>query len=399
MPIGAEKVGLMAAAGAGVGNYFGDGSLGNCTFGASSITQTGDSTSIDTVLTTGSEAGGPGSSSYGGSVLNSSACYELTVLNKSGSYDGDMVVANFKDLTIDASVTLTTDQPGRGILVYVDGNCTINGALSMSARGGYSNPTSSGGSDSSAVSATGIRLPLLTSGGSETLSAADFAGAGNAAVAAVANQPEISGDGTIFTISRNGTAGGVFGGSAPTAGTTGGATITTGGGGQGGNAGSGSGGNGALAGVFCGGSGGGGCAGSDGPNGTAGTAYGGPGGNGGSAGTYSANGGGGNPGGTPSGGSYPYYGGNGTGGLIILLVSGDLTIASGGHIQSIGQNGGYRHGSSDGTGGGSGGGAFFGLYAGTFSNSGTISMAGGTNNGVQGAKAGAAGGHYEVQIS
>ena len=37
------------------GNYFGTGSLGNCQFGASAITQTGDSVAIDTVLTTGSE--------------------------------------------------------------------------------------------------------------------------------------------------------------------------------------------------------------------------------------------------------------------------------------------------------------------------------------------------------
>jgi hypothetical protein len=381
------------------GNYYGDGSLGNCTFGASSITQTSDTAAIDTVLTTGSEAGGPGTNPYGTSCLNPSATYALTVPSKNGSYDGDMVVANFKDLTINASVTLTTDQPGRGILVYVDGDCTINGALSMSARGGYSNPTASGGSDASAVSATGIRLPLLTSGGSETLSAADFAGAGNTVVAAVANQQAISSSGTIFTISRNGTAGGLPRSTLPPAGTTGGTTISTGGGGAGGDAGSGSGGAGAIGGVFGGGSGGGGCAGSDGPNGTAGTAYGGPGGNGGSAGSYSANGGGGNPGGSPSGGSNPRSGGDGTGGLIILLVSGDLTIASGGHIQSIGKNGGYSGGSTDGTGGAAGGGAFFGLHAGTLSNSGTISVIGGTNNTVQGAQVGANGGHYETQVS
>lgn len=393
MPLGANKVALYGAAGI-KGNYFGNGSLGNCTFGASSITQTSDTVAIDTVLATGSEAGGPGSSSYG-DVLNPSACYEFTVLNKSGSYDGDMLVANFKDLTINASVTLTTDQPGRGILVYVDGDCTINGALSMSARGGFSNPTASGGSDSSAVSATGIRLPILTASGTDTLSAADFAGAGNAAVASAANQPGIAGNGTIFTINRDGTAGGVHGGSSPSAGATGAKTISTGGGGSGGNAGSGTPGTGAIAGVFGGGSGGGGSSGES--AGDNAVAYGGAGGNG-NGSSYSANGGAGNPGGTASGGSHPRNGGNGTGGLIILLVSGNLTIASGGYIQSIGQNGGYRNGSSDGTGGGSGGGAFFGLYSGSFSNSGTISMAGGVNNNVQGAQNGAAGGHHQAQI-
>ena len=67
MPLGAEKVGLMGASGAASSpNYFGDGSLGDCQFGASAITQSGDSVAIDTVLSTGSESGGPGSNSYGG---------------------------------------------------------------------------------------------------------------------------------------------------------------------------------------------------------------------------------------------------------------------------------------------------------------------------------------------
>ena len=92
----------------------------------------------------------------------------LTVPSKNGSYDGDMYVANFANLTIDASVTLSTDQPTRGMLIYVDGDCVINGALSMTARGGFSNPTTSGGSDSSAVNASGLQLGLLTSGGSQT---------------------------------------------------------------------------------------------------------------------------------------------------------------------------------------------------------------------------------------
>ena len=379
------------------GNYYGDGSLGNCTFGASSITQTSDSTAIDTVLTTGSEAGGPGTSSYGSEVLNSTACYELTVPSKSGSYDGDMVVANFKDLTINASVTLTTDQPGRGILIYVDGDCTINGALSMSCRGGYSNPTTSGGSDTSAVSATGIRLPLLTASGTDTLSAADFAGAGNTAVTAVANQGAISSNGTIFTISRDGTSGGVMGGSAPSNGTTGAKTISTAGGGNGGSgSGAGTGGSGGLAGVFGGGSGGGGGQDTTGENAVA---YGGKGGDGLTGSAYSSRAGAGNPGGTGYGGSHPRDGGNGTGGLIILLVNGNLTIASGGSIVSKGSNGGYYNGGSDASGGGAGGGAFFGLHSGTLSNSGSISLDGGYTNGQYSSREGADGGHYEAQVS
>ena len=104
MPIGAEKVGLF---GAGVANknYWGDGGLGDCQFGASTITQTGDSTAIDTVLTTGSESGGPSDSSYGmeqelttnnhNGVPYDTAVYEFTVTSgtasitsNSGSTDG-----------------------------------------------------------------------------------------------------------------------------------------------------------------------------------------------------------------------------------------------------------------------------------------------------------------------
>ena len=48
MPIGAEKVGVFAA-GVSEGNYFGDESLGNCQFGASAITQSGDSTAIELI--------------------------------------------------------------------------------------------------------------------------------------------------------------------------------------------------------------------------------------------------------------------------------------------------------------------------------------------------------------
>ena len=150
MPIGGAKAGLFAA-GVATENYFGDESLGNCQFGASGITQTSDTTAIDTVLTTGSEAGGPGSSSYGNgtaqTVPNTSACYEFTVANQSGTYDGDMVVLNFVDLTVDASVTITTERPCRGMLVYVSGDCVLNGHISMTSRGGHSDPTASGGGD------------------------------------------------------------------------------------------------------------------------------------------------------------------------------------------------------------------------------------------------------------
>jgi len=414
MPLGAEKAGLMGAAGAGgASQYFGDGSLGNCQFGASSITQTGDTVAIDTVLTTGSEAGGPGSNSYGSQVDNSSACYETTVLNKSGSWDGDMWVGNFKDLTIDASVTLTTDQPCRGMLVYVDGDCSIAGVLSMTSRGGKADPTSSGGSDSSAVGSAGIRLPMLTASGSETLAAADFAGCGDAAVEAVENQVEADGDGTIFVISRAGAAGAApvavasgpsgASGNSGSAGAGSGSTIESGGGGGGGaycaepptvQGGGGSDGT-----CFSGGAGGGGAAGSTAQTATPGGDNGGGGGGGaaGGGGYHSARGGGGA--GNPGASSGPTIAGqSGIGGLLWLIVSGDLTIA--GKLDSTGTTGGYGFDSNYGKyGGASGGGNIMVLYAGSYSLSGSIDLAGGAVYSGGSGSAGGAGQSHVAQVS
>ena len=413
MPLGAEKAALMGASASagGLSQYFGDGSLGNCQFGASSITQTGDTVSIDTVLTTGTEAGGPGSNSYGSQVPNSSACYEGTVLNKVGSYDGDMWVANFKDLTIDASVTLTTDQPTRGMLIYVDGDCSIAGSLSMTSRGANADPTTSGGSDSSAVSSTGIRLPMLTASGTDTLAAADFAGCGDAAVAAVENQVEISGDGTIFTINRAGGAAGAgcargccggCSGFAGSAGAGSGSAIETAGGGGGGahqsDSGTARGGSGAAGTCFSGGGGGGGAAGST--TVTAGTAgaNGGAGGNGAAAGGGFGSSRGGGGAGNPGGSSGGYTNGqSGIGGLLILVVSGDLTIS--GSLHSAGTNGGTGYDTANGRyGGASGGGAIMALHGGSYTLSGSITVNGGTGAASPGGNGGAGQSHV-AQVS
>jgi len=397
MPIGGTKVGLFAAGEA--ANYFGDGSLGDCQFGASAITQTGDSVAIDTVLTTGSESGGPGASSYGNvyneNVPYDTACYEVTPLSKSGSYDGDMWVGNFGTLIIDASVTLTTDQPCRGMLIYCTGDCTINGALSMSSRGAFADPESSGGSDSSAVSTTGLRMAFKTAAGSDTLAAADFAGSGNAPVAAVANQVAISGNGTIFKIDRAGGAGGAQM-AAGTAGNTGAATIGAGGGAGGGGVHGESSGVGGDSGCFGGGSSGGSswhCGGA-----TAATDWGGAGGVGcaGSTG-HTVGSGTGNPGGAAA--SLVTVGENGTGGLIWLVVKGDLTIGAAGTVEADGAKGGT---STVFTGSGSGGGAIFVLYKGSLTNNGSIQTgggAGGTATSHHAGMVGGNGGHYSAQIS
>ena len=354
-------------------NYFGDGSLGACQFGASAITQTGDSVTIDDVLSTGSESGGPGSNSYGGTnVPNTSACYELSVLNDSG-YDGDMVVANFKDLTIDASVTLTTKETCRGLLCYVKGDCTINGALSMSARGGYSDPTSAGGSDSAVVNASGIQLGLVVDGASETLAAATFAGCGDAAVAAVANQDALDSNGTIFAISKAGGAGAssYFNASqygqranAGTNGATGANTISTAGGGSGGSFGNSTGGAGGAGGAFSAGPGSGAAMQQGGSTTSPGAGnYGAAGGSG------SGNWGGAKGAGNPSGGGANH---DGVGGIIWLLVDGDLTIGASGSIEADGSGGAVGQSNPGCGAAGSGGGAIFALYAGTLTNNGSI---------------------------
>ena len=141
-----EKKILEAAAGVSSGNYFGDGSDG-------AVTTSGDLT--------------------------------YTVENKDGSYDGDMVVKNYTDFTVSSGDTVTTDQACRGLLIYCKGDLTVTGDIDMSNKGPDGDPTATGGSDSSIVNASGLRLPMFTSSGSETLAAADFAGCGNAAVAAV----------------------------------------------------------------------------------------------------------------------------------------------------------------------------------------------------------------------
>jgi len=357
MPLGTEKNTLLGAAGGGDVNYFGDGSDG----------------ALDTT----------------GNVTH-------TVPSKNGSYDGDMVVKQYTSLDINSGHTMTVDQPCRGMLIYVTGDCIIAGTLSMTARGAYASATSSGGSDSSAVNASGIQLGMFTASGSDTLAAATFDGCGTPAVTAVANQAAISSNGTLFSIERAGSAAGT-GASCPSGCSTAGdpgdngssdASLQTAGGGAGGAKQNAHSGNGGSSTCFSGGSGGGGgygCGGSGG--GSGGSGNGGPGGS--TNCGPNIGGGAGNPG--------SQSGEDGTGGLIWLVVGGDLTIT--GSIVAKGKNGGSGHYYSGG--GGSGGGAIMILYAGTLSNSGTVSASGGSGGSAsrsQGAYGGR-GGHGGTNLT
>ena len=292
-------------------------------------------------------------------VLSTSGNVTYTVSNKSGSYDGDTVVLQYSSLTVNTGHTLTVDQPCRGLVIYVDGNCTINGTINMTSKGGKSDPTLSGGSDSSTVSPLGLRWIFKTpapNGDSLTISPNLYAGCGNLLRSVAGSATPIS-DGTIMGISRDG-----YGQPARPNGDSAGFngvswTFTnpfiigsgSGGGGsslQNGTGYPGSAGEGGLGGCFSGGAGGGAAGGPPWP-GTLLPGGGNYGGAGGAAyvGTsyapaYGA-GGVGNPpgangGGTPS--PVTSYG-TGVGGMIVLIVGGTLTLGASASIQAKGIRG------------------------------------------------------------
>lgn len=317
-----------------------------------------------------------------------------TVPNKNGSYDGDMVVKQYTSMIIDNGDTVTVDQPCRGLMILVQGDCTINGTLSMKARGAAANPTSSGGSDSNSVDSNGLRLPFLTTGGSSSLTAANtlLNGCGTTARSVVANFKTISSNGTILTVIRTGSGDTADYGSNSSGanrakndnGSTG--ANSTGGGGQGGVGHGNSDSRGTSGTCFSGGSGGGGGSNTNIGSYTNATTYAGQGGLGRSTHTARCTGGAGNPNGTES--STGGYGGatnisngeSGNGGVIWLIVGGNLTIGSNGVINVQGSRSDGVDGNSYNwcqSGGGSGGGAVRIAHRGTFTNNGTINVAGG----------------------
>ena len=385
--VGGKKFGWWGKSGVSADDvtYFGDSSGGTVTFGGS----TTDSISV-------------GASSYGHFFVDGSSTrgypvplsaetdkfYEITVANKDGDYDGDMALKQYSGLTIDSGYVLTTDQPCAGLMVLVDGNCTINGALSMTARGANRNPTG--------VASGGINLPVKPSGGglSESLSGgAVFDGCGTAVEALEGNFPN-SGSGTMLNIPKVGmpsasandstvtgwnkhngddadnyTVSSSWGSRPTDCGKTG-----EGGAGPGKGAGL----NGGAGTRFSGGSAAGGSY--QGHTLTA-NSYGGAGTAGQNNGDWAIGGGAGNPGGAAV--TFSSFsavaGGNGTGGLLILLVSGNLTIGAAGGIYCRGVGGASVTGSpyNSGAGGSSGGGTMIVGYGGTLSNSGTIDCNGG----------------------
>jgi hypothetical protein len=258
--------------------------------------------------------------------------------------DGAPVIKNFSSLFISRSVVVNPTRRCRGMLIFVDGDATISGSLRMTGRG-----ASAVGTD---ASFTTINPPYLGDYWSTQLFpsasylsrvfAAGVAGAPGVA----ANTPGVAGS-----------AGGLG---------------KSGGGGSGGGAispGPGTGGAGSAGTSYSGGSGG---------AGAFGTAPGGGaspnGGAGGSSPDSRGGGGSGNPNGTGT------AVGEGTGGLLILIVRGNLKIGPNGSItvNGITGNSGQAAGPIAGSGGGgSGGGILYVYYGGTLTNNGTVTASGG----------------------
>ena len=221
--------------------------------------------------------------------------------------DGAPVVKQYTSLTINAGHTMTVSNRCKGLIIYVQGDLTISGTLSMSAKG------------ASAAGANVIikRYAQLT-GDSSVIST---------------EAGQVTNVFTDFTIPATGATGGSSAtnanGNAGTNGT--GRQCGGGGSGAGGDAND-TGGAGGAGTSFSGGPGGGGAADSGGaPTGGTGATNGGAGGNGATAGggQGAAGGGAGNGGGTGAqtgAGMTGSAGQSGTGGLIILIVGGNILI-------------------------------------------------------------------------
>ena len=261
------------------------------------------------------------------------------------------------NLTINSGFTLTTSTTCNGLYIFVDGDLTVAGTISLYDKGQY------------------------ISGG-----------AGSMPVNSSAN--EVAGS---TTITMSGSAGSHTNGSSTAS------SLQTGGGGRGGYGSYGRG-SGSAGHIFSGGSGGGGGGGvayynfyqGGGSAGYTSTAYAGKGGKGGNSGytlygyaTADAGGSGGtgNPGGdggtnnsrNSSDSRTGYTGDTGTPGSLVLYATGNITINSGATLSTAGRVG--RSGSHfrmpAGGGGGSAGAILVAVCAGTFTNNGTITTSGG----------------------
>lgn len=299
----------------------------------------------------------------------------------SSSNDGNAVVRQLTSITINNGDTVSVQNRCKGLILYCQGDCVINGTLTMTAKG------AGPGAPSSPVPGNGLRWAWLKNGASDgPFVSGDFPLGALGPEASPHTNPDAFG--TPEAIAVQSTKVGGSGGAAtsgpvdsgpPNADRVGG-TATNGTGGGGGGMGYNGGGIGGVGNCWGGGGGGGG--GGAGGSGTAGGAGSGTaGGNGGPGPEGGRVGGGGGAGAPPgSGGPDPdgngHDGGVGVGGLLCLFVGGDLTVGPSGVISSNGVAGGDAAppggGSNAGAGGGSGGGRIIIVHAGTYTNNGSV---------------------------
>ena len=298
---------------------------------------------------------------------------------------GEIVVKQYRNCSINSGVTLTTSNPCRGLVIFCTGNLTIDGTLTMTAKGGgVGNKATEFNYN---IADTSLSFNTSSNGGSGVQSW-NFSPSGSVWYPRYRQNIPIRNPVVGASVSSNGIAG-IFSCGGGGGGETGNSSCPTGGafGGTGGIGGSGS--------LFAGGGGGGGGAGnycSSGGSGDAAIFE--IAGRGGQSSTVGGGGGGGagNPAGAGAGGAggggTGSGGGSGGGGLLIIIVRGNVTIT--GTISSNGGNGGNGgfgspSGPSAGGGGGSaGGGRLIIVYGGTYSNTGTVQANGGSGGGTNG---------------
>ncbi|MBI2618225.1 hypothetical protein HYW58_02115 [Candidatus Kaiserbacteria bacterium] len=244
----------------------------------------------------------------------------------------NVALKNYNSLIINSGVNLTSGSACAAMLIYVKGNCTINGTLHMNGLG-------------VSYTAEDIDVSRFVDPGANNGAAADTL------FPSESNQPTTGVPTGTFSKYRSAQPGAASGAS--------GVTDQTGGGG----------------------------------GGSAGTAGGG--GTGGAGGNGAAGGGGGPESGCTVGqGGSGGAGSTARGGALILIVGGNLTIGASGIISAIGGDGGgggngenasgggdCQGGGGGNGGGGAGGGRVILLYKGTLSNSGSVSVAGGAGGG------------------
>ena len=267
--------------------------------------------------------------------------------------DKRMLVVKYNgDLTIDAGVTVTVNTVSgltykKGLFLYVAGNLTNNGIITMTARGTYNQA----GEDVylwKNTNSTYEYIPAVGGAGGATVSltnAGSISKAGLPGVAGTSRRTGGGGSGGVFNnVSGTSISGAGGAGTSYSGGAGGGATTARG--------------------VTY--------------TGYAGSSIGGAGGAGHSnnysnTGGYAAGGGAGNPGGAYAGSTCctRYSGETGTGGLLIIRTN---NFTNTGTISSVGAVGGYATGAS---GGSSGGGSINIFTLGSYSSTGTITAAGG----------------------